>query len=360
MCQWLGCLPLGLELVGRYLARKYDLSLTQMKQRLSDKRLEQKALRKPNSESDMTAQLGVAAAFELSWKELTYAAQELACFLSILNLESIPWNLVESCYSQNEQEELEETRDELLLDLHLIQYVGKETYKIHELIREFLQNKLAKLMQVGNIKEAVGLKIVSVAEYKPMCIVNFLKHGLLDWKFTDDVSQMSSIELGWQLRTSMQGWSKGIGELANSVLPLDENRSVPSLGVRIVRKLQTNPRTNINYGYGNYVQTGWYFGNQALGDIIEFPLEVETAFVHDNPEITSQSQEFFRAGWNYFKLAPLNTKASWAWQWIFNIIRDSLTNLLNERRLPVSAGILSLEAAWHAALHLTNRENYLY
>lgn len=360
LCQWLGCLPLGLELVGRYLARKHDLSLAQMKQRLNDKRLEQKALRKPNSESDMTAQLGVSTAFELSWKELSYAAQELACFLSILNLESIPWNLVELCYSQNEQEELEEIRDDLLLDLHLIQYLGKETYKIHELIKEFLQNKLAKLMQVGNVKEAVGLRIASVAEYKPTCIVNFLKHGLLDWKFTDDVSQMSSMELGWQLRISMEGWSKGIGKLANSVLPLREDGSVPSLGVRVVRKSQIHPRTKVNYGYGNYFQTGWYFGNQALEDIVEFSSEFETAFADDNPEITSQLEDLFTAGWNYFKLAPLNTRVSWAWQWVFNIIKDSLTELLHERRLPVSAGLLSLEAAWHAALYLTNKQNYLY
>lgn len=41
LCEWLGYLPLGLELVGRYLARKQDLSFTEMLRRLEKKRLEQ-------------------------------------------------------------------------------------------------------------------------------------------------------------------------------------------------------------------------------------------------------------------------------------------------------------------------------
>ncbi|MEQ8957644.1 MAG: NB-ARC domain-containing protein, partial [Coleofasciculus sp. C2-GNP5-27] len=66
LCRWLGYLPLGLELVGRYLRRKPDLSLQDMLSRLQAKRLEQLALKKPKSEADMTAQLGVRDAFELS------------------------------------------------------------------------------------------------------------------------------------------------------------------------------------------------------------------------------------------------------------------------------------------------------
>lgn len=360
LCQWLGCLPLGLELVGRYLARKQDLSLAEMKQRLNEKRLEQQALKKPKSESDMTAQLGVAAAIELSWTELSPAAQELAYFLGVLNLESIPWNLIEQCFPHQEQEELEEIRDDLLLDLHLIQNESKGAYKLHELIRQFLQTKLTELMQVADIKKAVTLRIAALAEYQPACIIKFLKDGLLDWNFVDDISQISAVELGWQLRTATEAWSIGIGQLANLVLHLRNNGSVPSLGVRVVDLSLTDPRTNITYKYDNYFQTGWYFGNQTLEDIVELPPEVETALAYDNPEIILESQDFFAAGWNYFRRASLNTKASWAWQWTFNIIRDALTELLKQRRLPVSAGLLSLEAAWHAALYLTNRRNYSY
>jgi NB-ARC domain len=46
LCEWLGYLPLGLELVGRYLARKRDLSLTEMLRRLKEKRLDERSLSK--------------------------------------------------------------------------------------------------------------------------------------------------------------------------------------------------------------------------------------------------------------------------------------------------------------------------
>jgi hypothetical protein len=36
---------------------------------------------------------------------------------------------------------------------------------------------------------------------------------------------------------------------------------------------------------------------------------------------------------------------------------DTLSQLLKQRSLPVEAGYLSLEAAWHAALHLTKRHH---
>jgi hypothetical protein len=62
--EWLGYLPLGLELVGRYLAKKKDVSITELWKRLQSKKLFAKALLE--AESGMTALLGVTAAFELS------------------------------------------------------------------------------------------------------------------------------------------------------------------------------------------------------------------------------------------------------------------------------------------------------
>lgn len=87
LCAELGYLPLGLELVGRYLKRKPDLSLVQMRQRLG---LEHRSLQQRSE--DMTAERGVAAAFELSWQELDEAAQQLACLLSLFALAPIPWS----------------------------------------------------------------------------------------------------------------------------------------------------------------------------------------------------------------------------------------------------------------------------
>ncbi len=143
LCEWLGYLPLGLELVGRYLARKQDLCLAEMLGRLEKKRLEQPALVKP--EDDMTAQQGVQAAFELSWQELNNTDKQLACLLSLFAPAPISWELVEQCVPNVDIEELEESRDDKLLNLHLLQRKEKGIYQLHPLLREFFQAKLTEL-----------------------------------------------------------------------------------------------------------------------------------------------------------------------------------------------------------------------
>jgi hypothetical protein len=100
LCAWLGYLPLGLELVGRYLDRKPDLSLAEMQQRLEKKRLDERSLSKPDA--DMTASLGVAAAFELSWEILDEPTKQLGCLLSLFALAPIPWSLVEPCLPEQD------------------------------------------------------------------------------------------------------------------------------------------------------------------------------------------------------------------------------------------------------------------
>ncbi|MCC3473862.1 MULTISPECIES: NB-ARC domain-containing protein [unclassified Microcoleus] len=139
LCAQLGCLPLGLELVGRYLARKPDLSLAVMLQRLQEKGLVARAL--CQTDDDMTARLGVAAAFELSWELLSESAKPLGYFLSLFATAPIPWWLVEKCLADQDSETLEETRDSELLNLHLLQRTNPGTYRLHPLIRDFFQTK---------------------------------------------------------------------------------------------------------------------------------------------------------------------------------------------------------------------------
>ncbi len=165
LCEWLGYLPLGLELVGRYLARKQDLSFTEMLLRLEKKRLEQPALVKP--EADMTAQGGVLAAFELSWQELKDDDKQLGCLLSLFAAAPISWKLVEQCLPEEDEEELEEIRDDTLLKLHLLQRKGKGIYQLHSLLREFFQYKLTGLEQAEELKRSLCQVMVAVAQDIP-------------------------------------------------------------------------------------------------------------------------------------------------------------------------------------------------
>jgi len=162
LCQQLGYLPLGLELVGRYLQRKPDLSVEKMYQRLE---LKHRSLRNPDG--DMTAQFGIEAAFELSWQELSQEAQTLACFLSVFALAPIPWEWVEQCWLEEEVEALEDARDDELVNRSLLERVNKGSYQLHQLIREFLNGKLEELTEADELKQRFCQGMVTAAQQIP-------------------------------------------------------------------------------------------------------------------------------------------------------------------------------------------------
>jgi tetratricopeptide (TPR) repeat protein len=172
LCQWLDYLPLGLELVGRYLERDLDLSLKAMLSRLEKKRLRHRSVLE--ADSTMTARLGVADAFELSWERLDEDAQFLGCLLSLFASADIPWELVKQAYSNmpsSENQEidldiLEEARADLVR-FNLLQRTGEGTYRLHQLIREFLLGKRKQSAQENDLKQAFVAAILAVAEQIP-------------------------------------------------------------------------------------------------------------------------------------------------------------------------------------------------
>ncbi|NCS27496.1 MAG: tetratricopeptide repeat protein [Microcystis aeruginosa F13-15] len=166
LCAWLGYLPLGLELVGRFLKRRTNWTLARMQQQLIDKGLQLSALQNPSG--DMTAQRGVEAAFEVSWEGLNQPARDLGCFLSLFALAPIPWRLViERCLSAEDEEELEDIREEQLLNLHLLQAVEGEVYQFHPLVRQFFQAKLALREDGDELKRSFCRGMVEEAKTIP-------------------------------------------------------------------------------------------------------------------------------------------------------------------------------------------------
>ncbi len=139
ICNWLGYLPLGLELVGRYLAWQPDLSLVDLWESLQAERLAAEAMLE--AVPGMTAKVGVVAAFSLSWKQLSKNAQTLAMLLSVFALAEIPWRLVVDCWEGDDSTRL---RDRELQQLSLLSRVRQEVYELHSLLREFFAVKLAQ------------------------------------------------------------------------------------------------------------------------------------------------------------------------------------------------------------------------
>ncbi|MBD1837321.1 tetratricopeptide repeat protein [Coleofasciculus sp. FACHB-501] len=162
LCKWLGYLPLGLELVGRYLDQQPNLSLGKLLARLERKRLEHEAILK--ADPLMEYQLGVAAAFELSWEQLDDKAQFFGACLSLYALAPIPLTL------EMEEDKKQEIREKALSDLitlHLLQSLSEKTYRLHPLIRQFFQQKLNQSAESEEMKRQFAAAMVAKAREVP-------------------------------------------------------------------------------------------------------------------------------------------------------------------------------------------------
>ncbi|NMF58243.1 tetratricopeptide repeat protein [Pseudanabaena yagii] len=165
LCEWLGRLPLAIELVGRYLARKPDLSIAKMQERLEMKKLQQDALtdKQRRALTEMTAKLNVIAAFDLSWQDLSEGAQRLGCLLSLFALAPIDWRWVMDAMGEDE-EDLEAWRDDELLNLHLLERTGEGEYALHQLLREYFQFQLQQHPQWQALRQQVAVSLLNISK----------------------------------------------------------------------------------------------------------------------------------------------------------------------------------------------------
>ena len=169
LCEWLGHLPLGLELVGRFLQRKRTWSLARLRERLEANRLEARAL--CQARPDMTADHeSVAAAFELSWQDLDEPVRELAYRLCLFALAPIPWEWLETWYEDIDADELEDWRDEGLINRSLLTLVSDETVQLHQLIREFFRSKFEAWEGAADLKQTYCQGMVQIAQILPQAI----------------------------------------------------------------------------------------------------------------------------------------------------------------------------------------------
>lgn len=176
ICELLEYLPLGIELVGGYLVRDLELSLDTMLRRLQERKLTEAALQ--DRETINSKQLGIKAAFALTWDELDPVAQKLGGFLSLFAPQLIFWDLVIWVATRNQNIEQTETEttgeegsenaallgwgaDELntakkqLYERNLLQQVedSQGFYQIHALVRWFLQAQLANAGEMQSVLE---------------------------------------------------------------------------------------------------------------------------------------------------------------------------------------------------------------
>ncbi|MGK7895216.1 MAG: NB-ARC domain-containing protein, partial [Xenococcus sp. (in: cyanobacteria)] len=180
LCKWLGYLPLGLELVGRYIALDESLTIEKTLKRLEKQKLKARALLDPK-QADMTAQLGVATAFDLSWDVLSPEAQELGCYLSLFASDSFKWSWVETAgiesedeYEREEQiEDLAYLRNLQLINRNLLKVVTdsqsstKYNYQLHSLIAQYFRAKLEERKNAAVFKQKFCAVMIEIAQSIP-------------------------------------------------------------------------------------------------------------------------------------------------------------------------------------------------
>jgi hypothetical protein len=142
LCQFLGYLPLGIELAGYYVCEE-ECSLAELLLELEkhkQKVLKHPALKKP--EPTMMAQYGVEAAFDLSWKRLDWDARFLGSYIGLFASAPIHWNLViqRTEVSESVYEALEVARRKLVR-FSLLKKLG-EYFQYHPLVKHFFLSKL--------------------------------------------------------------------------------------------------------------------------------------------------------------------------------------------------------------------------
>ena len=177
LCKWLGYLPLGLELVGRYIALDKTLSIEKALKRIKRDKLEARALDDPKQRS-IVAQTGVKKALDLSWKVLSPEAQELASYLGLFASEPFKWAWVESAWIETEDEDEQDKLSENLSDLRnnelgtrsLLKAVpnsfnpSEYNFQLHSLVAEYFQAKLEKRNNATRLKQKFCRVIKLVAQ----------------------------------------------------------------------------------------------------------------------------------------------------------------------------------------------------
>ncbi|MBW4540442.1 MAG: tetratricopeptide repeat protein [Myxacorys chilensis ATA2-1-KO14] len=172
LCEGLGYLPLGIELVGCYLARDRHTTLSQVWERLQANGMQDPALER-SQEDEITAERGVRAAFVLTWETLDADEQQVARLLSYFARDWISWNLAEWMMQRVEGEAYLLGERKARLENASIVQIEKDApgvCRLHPLIRQFLQEQEAeavKTVDEAPLRSAFVLVMSAIAGRMP-------------------------------------------------------------------------------------------------------------------------------------------------------------------------------------------------
>lgn len=177
ICEWLGHLPLAIELVGRYLYRRNNESLRSLKERLEDEGIQANPI--SIVEQDMTNPIAVNKAFELIWEPFSKEEKEVAYTMSLFAQDPIPWELIPLSFPKSNKYKLEDIREDVLIHSYFLADRGNNTFQYHQLIRKFLNE--------------IGLKNVDNPDSYKKAAANTL--GIISKSIPESINKNLSLEL---------------------------------------------------------------------------------------------------------------------------------------------------------------------
>lgn len=170
LCGWVGGLPLGLELVGRFLAGRPSLGIGELLQRLEAEKLAARAMCQVLEE--MPYEHNLRAAFELSWQALSEGAQTVAGLLSLLAVAPVTAELLRACLPDWNAEDLEEVLSQELVRGSLLDELEPGRYQVHRLLHHFFAEKLATELEpkAAGIQRGFATALTTVAKTIPQTV----------------------------------------------------------------------------------------------------------------------------------------------------------------------------------------------
>lgn len=170
LCTFLGCLPLALELIGRYLESNLGVKVATVLSELEELAKKRRTIgysafdgsRTSNPAWNLTAERGLEAAFDLTWIKLSENTRILALFLGRFPTTEIHWEHVEGVkeiqaelnpeLGEYDQDELRRERDELST-YSLVKANLEGLYCLHPMTRQYFRYRITdkEYEQFGDI-----------------------------------------------------------------------------------------------------------------------------------------------------------------------------------------------------------------
>ena len=150
------------------------------------------------------------------------------------------------------------------------------------------------------------------------------------WSPRNVPSFSTAIEMGQQVYDAMENWRSGLGNLFDLIGAIKRDGNIATLGVAI-----DDP----------YLTTSWYFGNGTQPKVLNLPPGLR------------MPNNYRSVGWFDWRMRGLPRTRAWPWVVTKDKLDNSLSKLLDSRRLSLNTTDGIAEVSWGLALEL-HRASY--